>query len=149
MKNKLNFVIDAVMFLAMMALAGIGFLMNWVLLPGREARAVYGPGVELGYLGLDRHQWGDVHLVVGFVLLGLLVLHTVLHWNQVLHLFCKLMPRRPGRIVAAILFFAASLALVSFPLLAHHRIEKMSVAGQVHDGGGGGGGRGGGRGQGR
>jgi len=35
-KSKLNFVIDAVMFLVLMAMAGLGFLMNYVLIPGKE-----------------------------------------------------------------------------------------------------------------
>jgi hypothetical protein len=41
-KGKINFLVDALMFLCMAALAGIGFLMKYVLIPGKEAWAVYG-----------------------------------------------------------------------------------------------------------
>ena len=35
-KGKLNFVIDASMFLCLMAMAGLGFLMYYILPPGRK-----------------------------------------------------------------------------------------------------------------
>jgi hypothetical protein len=57
-KPKLNLVIDAIMFIDLMAVAGLGFLMKYVLLPGYKINEVYGSGVELSFLGLDRHQWG-------------------------------------------------------------------------------------------
>jgi hypothetical protein len=36
-KSKLNFVIDALMFLCLMAMAGLGFLMKYPLPSGRDA----------------------------------------------------------------------------------------------------------------
>jgi hypothetical protein len=123
MKNKLNFVIDAVMLLVMAAIAGVGFLMNWVLLPGRETVERYGRRVELGFLGLDRHQWGDVHLVLGIALLALLVLHIVLHWKQVLHLYRRLIPDRAVRIVVAVVFLAVTVCLLGFALAARPVVQ--------------------------
>lgn len=123
-KNHLNFVIDALMFLCLMAIAGIGFLMNWVLLPGRERAAVYGGSVDLCLFGLDRHQWGNIHLVVGLVLLGLLVLHTILHWKQIVHLFCRLVSVRATRIVIAVVFLAISIALIAFPLIVKPEVVQ-------------------------
>ena len=67
-KAKLNFVIDALQFLCLMALAGLGFLMKYVLLPVREARVKYGANVELTWLGWDRHDWGQIHLYLAFLL---------------------------------------------------------------------------------
>ena len=64
-KTKLNFFIDALMFLTMMALAGLGLLIKYVLIPGRKAWAQYGRQMELTWLGLDRHAWGAVHSVPG------------------------------------------------------------------------------------
>jgi hypothetical protein len=63
-KPKLNLVIDAIMFIDLMAVAGLGFLMKYVLLPGYKINEVYGSGVELSFLGLDRHQWGPIHLIL-------------------------------------------------------------------------------------
>ena len=55
-KVKLNFVIDALMFLCMAAIAGMGFLMKYVLLPGRESTIKYGRRVDLSLFGLYRHN---------------------------------------------------------------------------------------------
>ncbi|MBU0567408.1 DUF4405 domain-containing protein, partial [bacterium] len=83
-KSKVNFVIDALMFLCMMAITGTGFLMKFVLIPGQERWVKYGRNVELLLLGIDRHEWGAIHLVLGFILLGLLVIHIILHWKMIL-----------------------------------------------------------------
>ena len=86
-KSKVSFVIDALMFLCMMAIAGIGFLMKFVLIPGKERWVKYGRNVDLYLLGMDRHEWGTIHLVIGFILLGLLVLHIILHWKMILAMY--------------------------------------------------------------
>ena len=46
-KGKLNFVIDASMFLCLMAMAGLGFLMYYILPPGRKVWQKYGRNVDL------------------------------------------------------------------------------------------------------
>ncbi len=50
------------MFLCMMAIVGIGMLIKFILLPGKEAAVVYGRKVDLLLFGLDRHAWGTIHL---------------------------------------------------------------------------------------
>ena len=50
-RSKLNFVIDALMFLCIMAMAGLGFLMKYILPPGREVVARYGRNLLLTWLG--------------------------------------------------------------------------------------------------
>ncbi|MEJ5330464.1 MAG: hypothetical protein WHT07_09960 [Desulfobaccales bacterium] len=64
-RAKLNFVIDALMFLCMAAIAGLGFLMKYVLVPGRETPLLYGRRVDLFFLGLDRHAWGPSTCIWG------------------------------------------------------------------------------------
>ena len=91
-KAKLNFVIDALMFLCLMAMAGLGFLMHYILPPGRRVHAVYGRNVDLTWLGWDRHDWGDIHLYLAFTLLGLLTVHLILHWSMIVGLFARLLP---------------------------------------------------------
>jgi hypothetical protein len=61
-KPKLNFVIDALMFLCLMALAGLGFLMKFALPSGREAWAKYGSNLQFSWLGWDRPLSG-LHFV--------------------------------------------------------------------------------------
>jgi len=85
MKNrgKTNLTIDLLMFLALAFVAGIGFLIKYVLPPGRERILKFGTNIELVFLGMDRHQWGAIHLVAGFVLIALLVLHIIFHWQVI------------------------------------------------------------------
>jgi hypothetical protein len=40
-KSKINFIINALMFLCLMAMAGLGLLMKYVLVPGRMALVKY------------------------------------------------------------------------------------------------------------
>lgn len=98
-KNRWNWnlVIDGLMLVDMALIAGIGFLMKYTLPPGRERVLRYGENTDLYFLGIDRHQWGGIHLWAAYVLLGLLVLHVVLHWDMVLCLLRKAVPRRTVR----------------------------------------------------
>jgi len=116
-KSKLNFVIDALMFLCMMAMAGLGFLMRYVLPSGRDAWANYGSKLQFSWLGWDRHDWGDIHLYLAFTLLSLLVLHIILHWSQILGLFHRLVPDSGRRYLIAVIFLVLSLLLICFPFL--------------------------------
>src|SRR4030043_1639399 len=132
-KTKLSFVIDALMFLCLMGLAGLGFLMKYVLLPGREAWAKYGRNVELTWLGWDRHDWGQIHLYLAFILLGVLVIHLILHWQMILGLYARLLPHPRTRTRVALAFLILTVLLLYFPFL---------ITPEARERGRGGGGRG-------
>ena len=70
-KTQTNFIIDSLMVLSGSLLAGTGFLMKFVLIPGKDRFAVYGRNVDLFFLGLERHEWGTLHLWLAFALLAL------------------------------------------------------------------------------
>ncbi len=123
-KWKLNYLIDGAMFLLMMAVAGIGLLMKYVLLPGREAQLKYGSQVEALFLGMDRHVWGRIHFIISLVLLTLLALHLILHWNQVVCLFRNLIASRRVRVATGWLFLLASVVLIAFPLLVKPELAQ-------------------------
>ena len=72
-KSKVNMWIDIFMFMLMLPIAGIGFLMKYVLVSGVDRNSIYAPDVELLYCGLDRHQWGSIYLVMSFLFLFLLL----------------------------------------------------------------------------
>ncbi len=116
-KPKFNFVINAAMFLCLMAMAGLGFLIKYVLPSGRDAWGKYGSNLQLSWLGWDRHDWGDIHLYLAFTLLILLVLHIILHWRQILGLFHRVVPDPRRRYRIALVFLILSLLLIYFPFL--------------------------------
>lgn len=126
-KTKLNFVIDALMFLCMTAIAGLGFLMKYVLLPGRESTIKYGRRVDLSLLGLDRHDWGAIHLYLGFLLLALLVLHIVLHWQMIPGLFARMVANSRERSRIALVYAVLAAALVLFPFIISPEVRDAGA----------------------
>ncbi len=124
-KPKINFVIDALMFLCMTAIVGLGFLMKYVLLPGRESTIKYGRRVELSFLGLDRHDWGSVHLYLGFLVLVLLALHIVLHWQMIPGLFARLVDNSRQRSKVVLVYVVLAAVLVLFPFLISPEVKDI------------------------
>ena len=96
-RAKLNLIIDALLLLCLAAIAGIGLLIKYVLVPGHQRWEIYGRNVSLFLWGLDRHQWGTIHFIIGLVFLSLLVLHVVLHWSMVVGVYRRLIPNRFAR----------------------------------------------------
>lgn len=121
-----NFVIDAVMFILMMGLAGIGFLLEYVLVPGREVPVKYGINADLFLFGLERDQWADIHLVIAFVLLGLLVLHIVLHWKGIGVMYRNLISSPGWRKFLTPAFVAVSLVLCLFFLVVQPEFREFT-----------------------
>ncbi len=144
-RPKLNFVIDALMFLVLLAIAGLGFLMKYILPPGREVWLRYGRNLDLTWLGWDRHDWGSIHLYLAFTLLGLLIIHLILHWSMIVGLFARLIPNPRRRTWVGVAFLIISLLLIYFPFLitpemgergrgpgrGRHRSEVTSSGAQV------------------
>jgi glucan phosphoethanolaminetransferase (alkaline phosphatase superfamily) len=115
-KSKLNLSINIVMLLLVMPIAGIGFLMKYVLIPGTQRNVLYGSNVDLAFLGLTRHQWGNVHLILSIVFLSLLILHIILHWKIITCVFQRMIPHKMIRTVFIVLLTSIGLLLISFPL---------------------------------
>ncbi|MBM4276036.1 MAG: DUF4405 domain-containing protein, partial [Deltaproteobacteria bacterium] len=123
-KPRLNFLIDTLMFTCIMGMAGLGLLMKYILPPGRVARLQYGGPVDLTWLGWDRHDWGDIHLYLAFTLLGLLTLHIILHWKQILGLFERFIPQPKVRRRVALAFLILAVLLVYFPFLITPEVKE-------------------------
>ena len=123
-KAKLNLVIDALLLLCIAAMAGLGFLIKYVLVPGYRRWEIYGRNVDLYLWGLDRHEWGTVHLVIGFVFLGLLVLHVVLHWGIILAIYRKLIPNTALRVIVGLVLVFLTALLLTFSYFIKPEIEE-------------------------
>jgi uncharacterized protein DUF4405 len=114
-KAKWNFIIDVLMMLLMTAMLGIGLAVKYILPPGKVRQIEYGGGVDLYIFGMERHQWGDIHYYLGVVLLGLLLLHIILHWSVILSIYRRLIGSRGLRAALAWLFVAVNTVLVTIP----------------------------------
>ncbi len=124
-RSKTNFVINALMFLCMAAMIGIGLLMKFVLIPGKDRMLKYGRQVDLSLLDMDRHEWGTIHLTIGFVLIGLLVLHIILHWSTILSMYRRLIGNQTARRTTASVFLVVCAALIAFPFLSRPNVQEI------------------------
>lgn len=73
-----KYVVDTLMFLCMVGIVAIGLLMAFIIPEGQV-----GPGRSKFFLGLHRHQWGDIHLNLSLAFAVLVVIHIVLAWSWV------------------------------------------------------------------
>ncbi len=123
-KAKLNLVIDGLLFLNVAAIAGIGLLINYVLVPGFRQWEIYARNVDLRFLGLERHEWGAVHYVLGVVFLALLVLHVVLHWGMIVSISRKLIPNRLARRIVAAILLVLAVLLMAFSVFVKPDVQE-------------------------
>jgi hypothetical protein len=121
--SLLGLIIDCLMLLQMGALVGIGLLVKFVLVPGYERNVIYGRGADLYVFGLDRHEWGTVHMWIGVSLVVVLAVHIVLHWNRILGLLRGVSGSAAVRAAIAIGVLLLAAALASFPLWVAPEVE--------------------------
>jgi Domain of unknown function (DUF4405) len=85
-RNALKYLTDALLFVDLGAVAIVGLLLGFVIPRGREGNNFF--------LGLHRHAWGDIHLVLSLALMALLVLHLWLNWGWVVKISQRLYGER-------------------------------------------------------
>jgi hypothetical protein len=123
-KSKLNLIIDGLLLLCIAAIAGIGFLTKYILVPGYRRWEIYGRNVDLFFWSMDRHEWGTIHLVIGFVFLSLLGLHIVLHLDMITRIYRKLIPNAALRVVIALLLVCLTILLFTFGFFVKPEMEE-------------------------
>jgi hypothetical protein len=79
---RLNFGLDSLMLIAF-SLTGLSGLVVWLVLPGGGYQGGRNPFYGAALLGLTRHSWNDLHLWAGLAMIGILVVHLILHWKWV------------------------------------------------------------------
>ncbi len=124
-KSKLNLVIDILLLLLMAANAGIGFIMKFRLISGQEKWEKYGANPDTSLLGFDRHEWGNVHLILGFILIALLVLHIWLHWNMIICIYKKLIKNRGLQVFVTIIVSFIVLFFLIAPFVFNVKIDGI------------------------
>jgi len=128
-RNMLNFVIDTLALLVMLAMVGTGLVIRYLLPPGSGGRGD-GQGLELWNLG--RHDWGDIHFWLAMCLIGLAVVHVALHWSWVCGMVRRCVPAgvettdkpsgRTQNLWGLVFLFAIVLLVGGFIWLARARV---------------------------
>ena len=105
-KNKmpLNIIIDFVMLIAMALVSISGFILE-IVIPSRHAVRFQSVTPWDSHLfGLGGHDWGNIHLWAGVVLLALLAIHILSHINMVSAFVKKKCPNHILQVLLYILF---------------------------------------------
>jgi len=124
-RAKLNLIIDALLLLCLAAIAGIGLLIKYVLVPGYQLWEIYDRNVSLFFWEMDRHQWGTIHLIIGIVFIALLVLHVVLHWQMIVGIYRRLIPNRFARWITALILLVITIILFAFPYFVKPQVIEQ------------------------
>ena len=135
-KSKFGIITYIILLVFLALMAGIGFLMKYVLLPGIQRNSKYGADINLEFLGMDRHQWGTIHLITSKIFITLIILHIILHWDMIICILDKMIQRKLVRswflaILAIITLtqfintFLASPALVSYENNYRNTAERV------------------------
>ncbi len=91
-KGLILFWTNVLNLLLMLGLVGTGIILRWVLPPGSGGggpgrgigwRGGQGPRVVAEWLGLTRHQWGDIHCYLAIALAAGITLHLLLHTGYI------------------------------------------------------------------
>jgi len=87
-KTDWKYVVGALLFICLVIIAVIGLVMGFVIPWGPRL-----PDSAKYFLGLHRHQWGNIHLFFSFAFAILIIIHLILSWGWIKgkthHLFKK------------------------------------------------------------
>jgi hypothetical protein len=77
-KTDWQYLVDTLLFLCVVGIVFIGFLMGFVLPKGPAAleSAKY-------FLGLHRHQWGNIHFYLSIAFTTLVIIHLIFSWKWI------------------------------------------------------------------
>ena len=117
-KNKmpLNIIIDFVMLMAMALVSISGFILE-IVIPSRHAVRFQDATPWCSHLlGLGRHDWGNIHLWAGVVLVTLLAIHILLHIKMVSAFVTKKCPNHTLRILLYVLLLMLCKRLLNYIL---------------------------------
>ena len=77
-KTDWQYLVDTLLFLCIVGIVFIGFLMGLFLPQGPTA-----PESAKYFLGLHRHQWGNIHLYLSIAFTALVIIHLLLSWKWI------------------------------------------------------------------
>ncbi len=136
-RSTLNFVVDLVTFIVMLAMTATGLLIRFVLPPGS--------GERHSLWDYTRHDWGDVHFWLAVALGGLVLVHLALHWSWVCSLVWRWCASRDARagpkfalrrnLVGVVLVLSITGLIGGFLWVAQRSVVETPSGGRQHRGG--------------
>jgi hypothetical protein len=106
-KSDWQYFVDTLLFICMFGIAFIGILMGFFLAEGPTVRES-----EKYFLGLHRHQWGDIHLYLSVAFIILIIFHLMLAWSWIKGKSQALFKKRWGTIISLTVLVSALVVLL-------------------------------------
>jgi len=111
-------------------MGGIGILLLTAVPPTRMMREETSFGERATLWGLDRHQWGFIHLTLALLVLFLLVLHLYFHWAQIKCLYRRWTNKHPVKqLLLGPLFLLTCIALLGIPCFLKPSVQYKATSG--------------------
>jgi hypothetical protein len=91
-KAAVGFWSNVCLFFAFISLAFTGAVMEWGFSHGGAGKgwqggrgALEGAGEASSrfFLGIHKSEWGEIHFILALVLVSLVLVHLILHWNWI------------------------------------------------------------------
>jgi len=102
-KTTWKYLVDTLLFISVTGIAFIGILMAFFLAEGPTSIARES---EKYFLGLHRHQWGNIHLYLSLAFTALVVIHIILEWSWIKGKTRSLFKKAWAPVLIFILFLA-------------------------------------------
>ena len=83
MKSKINLIVNIISFFVFLIVSFTGIILWKILLSGSGFRGGRALSEDNVFLGLFRHQWNDIHIYAGLILIILVFIHLALHWSWI------------------------------------------------------------------
>lgn len=77
-KTDWKYLVDTLLFICIVGIAFIGFLVGLVMPEGPQESSS-----SKYFLGLHRHQWGNIHFYLSITFVCLVVIHLILSWSWI------------------------------------------------------------------
>ncbi len=122
-KIRLKYLIDALLFICIVGLAGIGFLQGFFLAEGPVADIS-----KKYFLGLHTHQWGHLHFYISIAFAVLIIIHLILTWDWIKSCTKKIFKKGWGSALLGIVVLALLLPLILW-LFSTKNAEKYAEFG--------------------
>lgn len=123
-KSDWQYIVDALLFMCITGVAIIWLLMGLVIAKGPQSSesAKY-------FLGLHRHQWGNIHFYLFISFVGLVIIHLILSWSWIKSKARQLFHRgwAAGLVLTTIVSFLVLLLFSTFHTKAFGAYEDYGV----------------------
>ncbi len=85
MKNKgfLLFWVDLLSLVSLFGLLGTGSILEWILPHGGQGGRHGQRARDALWLGISRHDWGEIHFWISVAFTSLILLHLLLHFGWI------------------------------------------------------------------